>query len=276
MLNYAYPEVLVDTQWLTDHLNDPNLRLIEVDLSPQNYNKGHLPGAIYWNPFTDFFLPDFRMNFDRDAMKKLLERSGITNDTTIIFYSDYLANGGASFWLLSVFGHRHLQILNGGRQRWLAENRPLTTEPTTVTPTQYQIKPPDDSLRVSWQEVRESMYRSDRVLLDVRSPQEYHGKWFITKPPQEEERAGHIPGAVHLDYELTFNEDGTFKTMEELQTIFTSKGITPDKEIIPYCAVGGRSGYTWFVLKYLLGYPKVRNYDGSWNEWSRLPVLPIQ
>lgn len=276
MFNYTHPKVLVDTHWLTDHLSDANLRLIEVNLSPQKYNEGHLPGAIFWNILTDLLLPDLHLNLDPIAVEKLLTRSGITNDTTIVAYGDFSATGAWIFWLLNIFGHRDVRVLNGGRQKWIAENRSLTKEPTIVNPTQYQIKSPDDSLRILWQEVRESMYRADRVLLDVRSPQEYYGEYFMMKPPQGEERSGHIPGAVHLDYELTLNEDGTFKSFEELQALFKSKGITPDKEIIPYCAIGARSGYIWFVLKYLLGYRKVRNYDGSWNEWSQLSDAPIE
>ena len=293
MSQYAHPEVLVDTQWLEEHLNDPNLRIVEVDISPDSCKNARIPGAVFWNIFTDLLLPDRRINCDRIAIEKLLSRSGITNETTVVAYGSYPATGGWIFWLLKLFGHDQVRVLNGGYQKWISEGRPVATEFSTFAPTQYSVKALDASLRASHEEVRESISKSDslmgrlrdsakqiaqranRILLDVRAPQEYNGEWFFNQPPQGTERAGHIPGAVHIDHILTLNEDGTFKSRDELQALFNSKGITPDKEVFPYCAIGGRSGYTWFVLKYLLGYPNVRNYDGSWNEWSRLGDVAI-
>ena len=268
MSQYAEQHVLVDTQWLDEHLNDPKVRVIAAEANPQLYNDAHIPGAVFWS-LTDLLLPDFRTNFDPASLEKLLSRSGISNDTTVIAYGSYPGTSGWIFWLLKVFGHDFVRVLNGGYQKWMAENRPLTTELPIVTPTDYRAQVPNPSLRVSFQEVQASVDRSDCVLLDVRTPQEYTGEWFFDQPPQGTQRAGHIPGAVHIDHLLTLNQDGTFKSIDELQALYSSKGITPDKEIFPYCAIGGRSGYTWFVLKYLLGYPNVRNYDGSWNEWSR-------
>lgn len=273
---YAHPEVLVDTQWIIDHLSDSKVRLIEVDVTPKAYNQGHIPGAVFWHAFTDLLLPDQRMNFDPVAMEKRLARSGITNDTTVIAYGDHPATGGWIFWLLNVFGHYDVRVLNGGRQKWIAEGRPLTTEQPIITPTDYHAQAPDASLRADYEYVRESLGQADRVLVDVRTAQEYTGEWFFNKPPEGTERAGHIPGAVHVDCELVLNDDGTFKPFDALQSLYSSKGITPNKEVLPYCAIGARSGYTWFVLKYLLGYPKVRNYDGSWNEWSKLLKMPIE
>jgi thiosulfate/3-mercaptopyruvate sulfurtransferase len=275
MINYAHPEVIVDTQWVADHLSDPNIRLIEVDPAPHAYEAGHIKGAVFWNAIADLMVLDGYNNFDPPAFEALLARSGITNDTTVIAYSDIPAGGAWIFWLLKVFGHRDVRVLNGGRRKWIAEERPLTTQ-SIVTPTQYRIQKPDASLRALHEDVRESIKRTDRVLVDVRTPQEYSGEWFYAKPPEGDERTGHIPGAVHIYYEQALNDDGTFKSIEELQALYSGKGITPDKEAIAYCAVGARSGHTWFVLKYLLGYPHVRNYDGSWNEWSRLPDALIE
>lgn len=268
MSQYAHPSVLVDTQWLVDHLNDPKVRVIAAEVNPQPYNDAHIPGAVFWS-LTDLLLPNFRTNFDTTALEKLLSRSGISNDTTVVAYGSYPGTSGWIFWLLKVFGHDNVRVLNGGYQKWMAENRPVTTELPIVTPIDYRAQIPNPSLRVSFQEVQASVDRSDCILLDVRTPQEYTGEWFFDQPPQGTQRAGHIPGAVHIDHLLTLNQDGTFKSIDELQALYSSKGITADKEIFPYCAIGGRSGYTWFVLKYLLGYPNVRNYDGSWNEWSR-------
>lgn len=169
------------------------------------------------------------------------------------------------------------RLLNGGCKKWQMEGRPIiTTEPPIITPTSYRAKTADVSLRVLREEVLESIKRTDRVLVDVRTPQEYSGELFMLKPPEGSQRTGHIPGVAHVNYDLVLNDDGSFKSVEELQAIYEDKGITPDKEIIPYCAVGARSGHTWFVLKYLLGYPNVRNYDGLWHEWSQFPDMPVE
>ncbi|MDJ0568318.1 MAG: sulfurtransferase [Pleurocapsa sp. MO_192.B19] len=285
MLNYAYPETLVDTQWLVEHLDDPNVRIIEMDLDRNSYDAGHLPGTIFWSVFAPL-LSNFGTNFDPTVMEKLLSDSGITNDTTVIaVHGSSAATSGFIFWLLKILGHQDVRILNGGRPKWQQDGLPLTTESTVVTPTNYCIKAIDNTLKVSSAEVKKSIKQSDcaprtarsnRILLDVRTPQEYQGEIYLQEPPQENERAGHIPGAINLDYELAHNEDGTFKSVSQLQKIYRDLGITPDKLIIPYCAVGGRSAHTWFILKYLLGYPQVKNYDGSWNEWSLLPDALIQ
>jgi thiosulfate/3-mercaptopyruvate sulfurtransferase len=276
MSEYAHPEVLIDTQWLMDHLNDPDIRIVEVDTSPEPYKDVHIPGAIFWNIFTDLLMPDLRMNLDPKAIEKLLSHSGIANDTTVVAYGSYPGTGAWIFWLLKTFGHDRVYVLNGGHQKWLAEGRPLATEFSKFPPTEYHAKAPDTNLRVLQPEVQASLSQPDTVLLDVRTAQEYCGEVFMMKPPQGTERGGHIPGAVHIEHILTLNDDGTFKSAQELHNLYSSQGITAGKQIFPYCAIGGRSAYTWFVLKYLLGYPKVRNYDGSWNEWSRLPDAAIE
>ncbi|MEM8808079.1 MAG: sulfurtransferase [Cyanobacteria bacterium P01_G01_bin.38] len=276
MTHYAHPEALIDTQWLADHLNKPDIRLLEVDMSPEAYQNNHLPGAVFWNISTDLLLPDLGLNLDKTAIEKLLSQSGITNETTVIAYGSYPGTGAFIFWLLKLFGHQKVRVMNGGHQKWMAEGRPVTAELSTFAPTQYSAKSLDDSLRVLHKEIELSLDRPDQVLIDVRTTQEYRGEQFLMKPPEGTERAGHIPGSVHIEHILTLNEDGTFKSFDELQTIYHSQGITPDKEIFPYCAIGARAGYIWFVLKYLLGYPNVRNYDGSWNEWSRLTNAPVE
>jgi thiosulfate/3-mercaptopyruvate sulfurtransferase len=276
MCQYAHPEVLVDTQWLMDHLNNPMVRVVEVDMSPEPYKDAHIPGAIFWSIFADLLKPDLSMNLDPTAMGKLLSRSGISQETTVIAYGSYPGTGAWIFWLLQLFGHGKVYVLNGGHQKWINEGRPVTSELSNFTPTHYHVAPPNPNLRVLQTDVQASLERSDCVLLDVRTPQEYRGEIFMMKPPEGSERGGHIPGAVHLEHTLTLNADGTFKSAEELRNLYNSQGITTDKEIFPYCAIGGRSAYTWFVLKYLLGYPQVRNYDGSWNQWSRLPHTQIE
>ena len=276
MLNYVDPETLVDTQWLVEHLHDPNLRIIEMDLDPQSYDHGHIPGSIFWSAYEPL-LPDMRINFDPEVMEKLLSRSGITNNTTVIaVHGEFIATSGFIFWLLKIWGHQDVRILNGGRQKWQQEGLPLTTESTVVMPSDYHIHSLDESLRVSAAEVKKSMGHENFILLDVRTSQEYQGEIYLQKSPQEDERAGHIPNAINLYYEMAHNDDSTFKSATQLEKIYSDSDITPDKLIIPYCAVGARSAHTWFILKYLLGYPQVKNYDGSWNEWSKLPDALIE
>ncbi|BAY83181.1 rhodanese domain protein [Calothrix parasitica NIES-267] len=269
MSNYAHPEVLVDTQWLTEHLTDEKVCIVEVVTNPQAIPSQVIPGTVVWNPFIDLILPNFTVNFDKANIETLLSRSGITNDSTVIVYGELAGVGGWIFWLLKIFGHQDVRILDGGRNKWVAEKRPLASLENVANPTHYSAQEADGNLRVLFEDVRNSINQQDSVILDVRTPQEYSGEWFYDKPPENGERGGHIPSSVHIYYESALNEDGTLKPIEELRQMYESKGITANKKIIPYCAVGGRSAHTWFVLKYLLGYPNVRNYDGSWSEWSR-------
>lgn len=275
MIDYAYPDVLVDTQWLSHHLDDPNVRIVELAMGPDLLENAHIPGAVFWSIFSDLSLPDMSMNLDVNVIETLLSRSGITSETTVVAYGSDPAIGGVVFWLLTLFGHQHVRVLNGGHQKWMAESRPVVAEFSTFAPSQYQAKPMDSNLRVLQKEIQASISNAEQILLDVRTSEEYRGEHFMMKPPEGTERAGHIPGATHIEHISVINDDGTFKSFEALQTLYSQQGITPDKEVFPYCAIGGRSAFIWFVLKYLLGYPNVRNYDGSWNEWSRLSGVPM-
>ncbi|WNZ48261.1 sulfurtransferase [Leptolyngbya boryana CZ1] len=273
---YAHPEVLVDTQWLQEHLTDPNLRILEVDMSPDLYKDAHLPGAVFWSIFDDLLLPNLGQNLDAIAFQWLLSRSGITPETIVVAYGSYPGTGAWIFWLFKLFGHDNIRVLNGGYQKWKAENRPLVAELSTVSPVPEKAVALNPDLRVLKEEVQTAIDHPNTALLDVRTLEEFQGKIFLNQPPTGNERGGHIPGAIHIEHLEALNPDGTFKSFEELQKLYGEKGITRDREIFPYCAIGGRSAFVWFVLKYLLGYPRVRNYDGSWNEWSRISELPVE
>ena len=275
MANYAHPETLVDARWLAEHFEDPDLAIIEMDLDSEAYDVGHIPGCIFWSAFAPL-LPDMRINFDYSAMAKLLSDLGINNRTTVIaVYRGFTATSGLIFWLLKMFGHQDVRILNGGFPKWQQEGLPVTDKVKAITPGNYAIAQLDSSLQATASEVRQGISDQNTVLLDVRTPQEYRGEIYLQAPPKANERAGHIPSAINLYYELAHNEDGTFKTASQLEQLYGNLGVTQDKQIIPYCAVGGRSAHTWFILKYLLGYSQVKNYDGSWNEWSQLPDTDV-
>ena len=276
MTNYAHPEVLVDTQWVADHLNDPKVRLLDVQLDPAAYNAGHVPGAVVWSGIGTILQPDYRVNFDKAAFEALCVRSGIANDSTVVASSDHSAIAPWVFWYFRLFGHGDVRVMNGGRKKWLEEGRPLSTETPTVTATVYVAQAPDLSARALQTHVRAAIDATDTVLVDTRRLEEYRGELFMLAPPQGSERAGHIPGATYLYYEDALNPDGTFKSPADLTALYGDKGITREKDAITYCAVGIRAAHTWFVLKYLLGYPHVRSYDGSWNEWGRLADTPIE
>jgi len=272
--SYAHPDVLVDTQWVAEHLNDPKVRIAEVGTSTTAYDSGHIPGAVCWDVYRDILQPN-HVIVDKPTFETLLSQSGIANDMTIILYSSYA--GTMAFWALRLYGHENMRLMNGGRKKWIDEGRPLTTEAPAFASATYVAKTPDWSIHAPREFVQESIGKANRVIIDVRNSKEYAGEMFWpNKPPIEGERAGHIPGAIHVPYELTLNDDGTFKSIEELQALFGSKGITADKEAITYCTVGARSCHTWFVLTYLLGYPHAQEYQESWYQWGRLPDTPVE
>lgn len=276
---YAHPEYLVDTQWVADHLNDPNVRLVESNEDALLYETGHIPGAVKVDWFSTLQDPVRRDFLGKEEFEKLCSSLGIANDTTIIFYGDK-SNWFATYalWLFRYYGHQYLKIMNGGRAKWQLEGRPLTKERPVYPNTRYQATDPKGDIRAFREDVFEHL-GSAAPLVDVRSPKEFSGELLhMANYPQEgATRGGHIPGAVNIPWSTAVNEaDSTFKSREDLEKIYNEKGITPDKEIIAYCRIGERSSHTWFVLTYLLGYPGVRNYDGSWTEWGNLVNAPIE
>jgi len=266
---------LVETDWLAEHTNDPDVRLIEVDVSPASYTAGHIDGAVLWNAYKDLLQPSYRI-VERDAFAALLSRSGVRPDTRVVFYG-YAASLG--FWMLARYGHRELSFLNGSRGKWVSDGRPLSTETPTPPSTNYSVLDLEEvkTIRATHDVVERAIGDPQRLLMDVRSVAEYTGERFWPSlPPEGEQRGGHVPGAVLVPIEDTWAADGRFKAVEDLRSLYQTKGFSPEKEIITYCAVGGRASQAWFVLTYLLGYPRVQNYDGSWTEWGSLVGVPIE
>lgn len=280
MSGYAHPEALVETQWVADHLHDPNVRIVESDEDLLLYDTGHIPGAVKIDWVQDLNDPVVRDYLDSERFAALMRAKGISNDTTVVLYGDK-HNWWATyaFWVFKLFGHRDVRIMNGGRAKWIAEGRPLTREVPSYPPGNYVAPPRNDAeIRAFRDQVLEFVRQRKGVLVDVRSPQEYTGECIhMPDYPQEGTlRGGHIPTAVNIPWAKAVNEDSTFKSIEELRELYASQGVTPDKEVIAYCRIGERSSHTWFVLTYLLGFPNVRNYDGSWTEWGNSVGLPIE
>ena len=278
MAEYKHPEVLVSTDWVAQNLTASDIRLVEVDVDTSAYDQGHIPGAVGWNWQTQLQDNIRRDLIDRTALEALLGTSGISNDTTILLYGDNNNWFAAyAFWQLKYYGHKDVRLINGGRKKWLEEKRPTTTEATSVAPGTYRASGTDESIRARRDEVLTIVEGKKRGhLVDVRSVDEFTGK--ILAPPglsETAQRAGHIPGAVNIPWAQASNEDGTFKSFDALANLYQSKGISGTDEVVAYCRIGERSSHTWFVLKYLLGYNDVRNYDGSWTEWGNLIGAPV-
>jgi thiosulfate/3-mercaptopyruvate sulfurtransferase len=279
MAEYKHPEVLVSTQWAAEHLNDAKIRLVEVDVDTTAYDQGHIAGAVGWNWQSQLQDNVRRDLIDQKALEALLGASGISNDTTILLYGDN-NNWFAAYalWQLKYYGHKDVRLINGGRKKWLEEKRPLTTEATKVARAEYHASKPDESIRARKEEIFAAVEkRRPAELVDVRSADEFTGK--IIAPPgmtETAQRAGHIPGAANIPWAQAANEDGTFKSADALKALYDGKGVTGAGEVIAYCRIGERSSHSWFVLKYLLGYDKVKNYDGSWTEWGNLIGAPIE
>jgi thiosulfate/3-mercaptopyruvate sulfurtransferase len=278
---YANPDVLVSTTWVQAHLNDPKIRIVEVDYDPSsNYNLGHVPGSVLFDWRKDLNDDPRRDILSRAQLEALMGRNGISNETTVVLYGDYNNWFAAyAFWDLRYYGVEHLKIMDGGRKKWLIEDRPLSKEVPSHHRVPFTASPPDESIRAYKDTVAASIGSAGRALVDVRGPKEFTGE--ILAPPEypteHAQRGGHIPGAVNIPWGQAVNDaDGTFKPREELEKLYGAKGILSQKEVITYCRIGERSSHTWFVLKYLLGYPNVRNYDGSWTEWGNSVRLPIE
>jgi thiosulfate/3-mercaptopyruvate sulfurtransferase len=278
MSDYARPDVLVSTEWVDQHKFDPHVVVVEVDVDTQAYEEGHVPGALGWNWHTQLCDTVRRDVISKSELEKLLGESGIGNDTAVILYGDNNNWFAAwALWQMKMYGHDDVRVMNGGRKKWLAEGRVVTKDVRSPEPTTYLAKERDESIRSYLMQVQKAMNENDFVMVDVRSGDEYTGK-ILSPPglPETCQRGGHIPGAINVPWAQACNEDGTFKSREDLESLYTGKGVSSDKNVIAYCRIGERSSHTWFVLKYLLGFPKVSNYDGSWTEWGNLVGAPVE
>ncbi len=278
---YAHPEVLVSTDWVAQHLNDPQVRIVESDEDVLLYETGHIPGAVKIDWHTDE-QDQLRRDFvDKAGFEALCSSRGIANDTTVVFYGDR-NNWYATytFWLFRMYGHKDLRVMNGGRSKWEAEGRELVREVPSYPATQYTAQEANTSIRAFRDEVLREYVQAGggKALVDVRSPQEYKGEVLAMVGYEQEgaQRGGHIPGAKSIPWSKAANEDGTFKSRDELRALYEGQGVTPDKQVVAYCRIGERSSHTWFVLTHLLGYQNVKNYDGSWTEWGSLVGVPIE
>lgn len=278
MAEYADSDVLVSTDWVARHSGDANVCLVEVDVDTTAYETGHIAGAVDWGWQSDLNDPVRRDLIGKEDLEQLLGQSGISADTTVVLYGDN-NNWFAAFalWILKIYGHKDARLMNGGRVKWEAEGRPLTDDIPHVAQTSYTAQDPDAALRVFQGDVQERLGNPNVGLVDVRSPQEFTGE-ILAPPglPETAQRGGHIPGAANIPWASAVADDGTFKSPEELSELYGGQGIVPEKEILTYCRIGERSSHSWFVLKYLLGYPDVRNYDGSWTEWGSMIGVPIE
>jgi thiosulfate/3-mercaptopyruvate sulfurtransferase len=283
MSSYAHPETLVETAWVAEHLHEANVRVVEVDYdAAANYALGHVVGSVLIDWKADINDPLARDLLSGEALTKLFRRVGVNPDTTLVLYGDFNNWFAAfAFWVLKYYGFKDLRIMNGGRKKWIAEDRPMTKDVPTVAAGTAVAHPADEKLRAYYDGVKASLpdvHATKLGLVDVRGPKEFTGE--VTAPPEypneHAQRGGHIPGAKNIPWGQAVNDDGTFKSFAELQQLYQSKGIVPSKPVITYCRIGERSSHTWFVLKYLLGYPDVRNYDGSWTEWGNQIRSPIE
>jgi thiosulfate/3-mercaptopyruvate sulfurtransferase len=279
MADYAKPDVLVDTDWLQEHLEDPNVRVIEVDEDTSAYERGHIRGAVSWNWTTDLHTKVGRDYLDQAGFSGLLSGAGVGSDTTVVLYggnNNWFA--AYAYWLLKLRGFDNVKLLNGGRKKWELESRELAQDPPAYEGTGFTIGGLEDaSIRALRDEVI-SKVGSDTGFVDVRSPEEYRGEKLAPDhlPQEQSQVPGHIAGAANIPWVQAANDDGTFKSADELRELYEGQGITSDKEVIAYCRIGERSSHTWFALQELLGYDNVKNYDGSWTEYGSLVGAPVE
>jgi thiosulfate/3-mercaptopyruvate sulfurtransferase len=280
MTNYSNPEVLVETDWVKQNLDKPGIKLVEIDVDTKAYEAGHIPGAVGFNWQTQLQDQLRRDIISQEAFEKLLGGAGISPNDTVILYGDnnnwFSAYG---FWLFKIYGHKDVRLMNGGRVKWLNENdKQLTTELPKIVPTHYGVTAPDLKLRAMLPEVLQAQSGKNCNLVDVRSQDEFTGK--VIAPPgmtETAQRGGHIPGAKSVPWSMAVGPDGTFKSAQELRAIYVDqKGVNPSQDTIAYCRIGERASHTWFVLKYLLGLPNVKSYDGSWTEYGSIVGVPIE
>ncbi len=279
MAEYAHPESLVSTEWVAAHGGDANVRLIEVDVDTAAYEQGHIAGAVGWNWQSQLQQSVRRDVVSKAEMEQLLGNAGASNDTTIVLYGDNNNWFAAwAFWQIRYYGHADVKLMNGGRAKWEAENRPMTTDVPSYSPTTYTAQNPDEGIRAYRDQILAALGGGNLALVDVRSPQEFSGELLAPAnlPQEGSQRGGHIPGAANIPWAQAANEDGTFKSADELAALYGGKGIDGSRETVAYCRIGERSSHTWFVLTQLLGYENVRNYDGSWTEWGSIVGAPIE
>ena len=279
MAEYANPNSLVSTDWVAQHGSDSNVRLVEVDVDTAAYEQGHIAGAVGWNWQSQLQQTLQRDVISQQGLEELLGGAGISNDTTVILYGDNNNWFAAwAFWQLKMYGHQDVKLMNGGRVKWAAENRPLTTEVPSPAAATYKASSPDQSIRAYRDQVLSAVSAGSVSLVDVRAPAEYSGELLAPAnlPQEGAQRGGHIPGAANIPWGQAVNEDGTLKSADELAALYGGKGIDGSRETIAYCRIGERSSHTWFVLTQLLGHKNVRNYDGSWTEWGSIVGAPIE
>ena len=278
----AHPESIVETEWVAENLGDEGVAVVEVDVDTAAYDQGHIPGAIGWNWSSELNDTVTRDILSREQMQRLLGGSGITKGTTVVLYGDnnnWFAT--YAFWQLKLYGHRRVKIMNGGRLKWVNEGRPMTTDVPSPDKRTYRASDPDTSIRATRDYVLDVASTANNTgLVDVRAPAEFSGELLAPAnlPQEGSQRGGHIPGAANIPWLKAVNEeDGTFKSVEELRELYQKDaGLNKDNEVIAYCRIGERSSHTWFVLSQILGFPKVRNYDGSWTEYGSIVGAPIE
>ena len=279
MADYVHPESLASTQWVAEHGNDSNVRLIEVDVDTEAYGQGHVAGAVGWSWQSQLQQTVRRDIINKDDMQRLLGSSGVDNNTTIILYGDNNNWFAAwAFWQVKYYGHGDVRVMNGGRVKWVAENRPLTTDSPNHGAKTYRASDGNENIRAYRDQVLAGVNAGNISLVDVRAPAEYSGELLAPAnlPQEGSQRGGHIPGAANIPWGQAVQEDGTFKSADDLRALYGGKGIDGGRETIAYCRIGERSSHTWFVLTQLLGFGNVRNYDGSWTEWGSIVRAPIE